>query len=231
MKTGAEIIEEAKQIFKTQWSKRNGDKVPEPEDLQLGNDAVLLEGTVLYADLVDSTGLVQGFKDWFAAEVYKVYLKSACYLIQNNNGNITAFDGDRVMAVYVGTSKNTSAAKTALQITYIVKELNSLIKESYPSTAYTLRQSLGIDTSAHFIARTGVRKYNDLVWVGRSANYASKLCGLADPTYPVHITEEVFGNLSEETKYGGNPRQSMWEKIMWQARGIPVYRSSWYWKV
>ena len=33
---------------------------------------------------------------------------------------------------------------------------------------------LGIDTSKLFVARTGIRKSNDLVWVGRAANYAAK---------------------------------------------------------
>jgi hypothetical protein len=35
----------------------------------------------------------------------------------------TAFDGDRVMAVFIGDSKNTSAVKAALQINYVTKHL------------------------------------------------------------------------------------------------------------
>jgi len=50
-------------ILLTDWQKRKGQKVPETEDVRLGNDAVELEGTVLYADLADSTGLVEGYKD------------------------------------------------------------------------------------------------------------------------------------------------------------------------
>ena len=59
------------EIFKEKWSTREGRKVPESEDLALGNDAVKLNGTVLYADLDDSTNLVDGYKPAFAAKIYK----------------------------------------------------------------------------------------------------------------------------------------------------------------
>lgn len=227
--TSKDILAEINNIFSTRWSTREGRKVPEAEDVSLGNDAVSLDGTVLYADMADSTGLVNNFKDWFAADVYKAYLVSACRIIRYNGGGITAFDGDRVMAVFIGSRKNTLAAKTALQINFIVKEINSVIKSSYKDTAYQLNQAVGIDTSKLFIAKTGIRNANDLVWVGRAANYAAKLCTLGDTDYPTHITESVYSALAEEAKFGGNPRRMMWEKRMWTERGIVVYRSNWWW--
>lgn len=230
MKTLAEIEAGIVEILKTEWKRRNGLQVPEAEDVLLGNDAVELEGTVLYADLEDSTGLVLGYKDWFAAEMYKCYLMAACELIRNNGGTITAFDGDRVMAVFIGDFKNTDAAKCALQISYVVqKVINVKIKAHYKDTSYQLNQAVGIDTSNLFIARTGIRGSNDLVWVGRAANYAAKLCGLREGTYNTYITEEVFNRLNEKSKYGGDPKRLMWEKIMWDEKGIAVYRSSWWW--
>ena len=120
MSMTAEISEEVDEIFRTRWAAGEGNKVPEAKDVQLGNDAVSLDGTVLYADLADSTAMVDSKPSWYAAEVYKTYLVSACRIIRENGGEITAFDGDRVMAVYIGSMKNTSAAKTALQINYIV---------------------------------------------------------------------------------------------------------------
>jgi len=54
----AAVIEEVESIFADQWKVRDGQKVPETEDIQLGNHAVLLNGTVLYADLAESTELV-----------------------------------------------------------------------------------------------------------------------------------------------------------------------------
>lgn len=227
-----EIQEEVKEIFKTKWERRDGNVVPEPDDVQLWNDAVCFDGTVLYADLADSTALVKGFKDSFAAEVYKAYLVSACCLIRLNDGVITAFDGDRVMAVFIGDLKNSSAAKTALMINYVVKEvINKSIKEQYPKTEFQMQQVVGIDTSKLFIARTGIRGSNDLVWVGRAANFAAKLCALREGIYVSYITEDVFNALSDTSKNGGNPKRCMWEKVLRTSQGINVYRSSWHWKI
>lgn len=230
MKTAQDIIAEVKSIFATKWQTRKGTKVPEPEDVKLGNDAVQLDGTVLYADMADSTGLVNGHKDWFAAEVYKAYLVAACHIIRNNAGVITAFDGDRVMAVFIGDRKNSAAAIAALQLSWVVIETNSALKLAYPSSSFQLQHSVGIDTSDLFVAKTGIRNSNDLVWVGRAANYAAKLSGESDPGYSTFITEPVFSMLSDDAKYGGNPKRLMWEKAHWQTRNLTIYKSNWNWK-
>jgi class 3 adenylate cyclase len=229
MKKADEILAEIKDVFATKWQTRNGNKVPEPEDIKLGNDAVLLDGTVLYADMADSTALVNGYKDWFAAEIYKSYLVAACHVIRNNDGIITAFDGDRVMAVYIGENKNSTAAKTALQLNWVVNQINSILKTAYSTTSFTLRHSVGVDTSSLFVAKTGIRNSNDLVWVGRAANHAAKLSGLSDPGYSVFITEPVFNTLIDSSKNGGNPKRCMWDKGHWTDRNITIYKSNWHW--
>ncbi|MDK9701008.1 MAG: adenylate/guanylate cyclase domain-containing protein, partial [bacterium] len=156
--TSLEIIEKVDDIFRHQWNEENALSVPEAESVALiSNHAKLIDGTVLYADLNDSTALVDGHKHWFAAEIYKSYLLSASQIIKDNNGEITAFDGDRVMGVFIGDRKNSSAVKAALQINFIVMKINDKIKERYPDSTYKLKQSIGIDTSKLFVARTGVR--------------------------------------------------------------------------
>jgi class 3 adenylate cyclase len=231
MKTLVELQKGVDNILATNWKQREGEVVPEAETVRLGNDAVELQATVLYADLIDSTGLVLGYKDWFAAEMYKAYLLCASELIRNNEGVVTAFDGDRVMGVFIGKTKNTAAAKCALQINHMVeKEINPRIRKSYPDTGFAVRQAVGIDTSRLFVAKTGVRGANDLVWVGRAANYAAKLCSLRDGRYSSFMTAEVYNKLLESSKYGGDPKQDMWTKFTWTEFGIVAYKSAWRWQ-
>ena len=130
---------------------------------------------------------------------------------------------------FTGELKNSSAAQAGLQINHVVREINTAIKAAYPTTTYTLRQAIGIDTSELFVAKTGIRLANDLLWVGRAANYAAKLCSLGNADYPIHITESVFDKLNEDSKSGGTPRRCMWEKALWKDIGIVIYRSNWYW--
>ena len=225
-----DYTEAVEKIFKDTWTTRDGQKVPESEDLALGNDAVKLDGTVLYADLDESTNLVDSYKPEFAAEIYKAYLSCAAKVIRSEGGEITSYDGDRIMAVYIGDSKNTSAARSALKINYTVKKnINPLLKEYYPDENYSVKQVVGIDTSNLFIARTGIRGSNDLVWVGRAANYAAKLCSLSSD-YPSGLTASVYDNMNDSVKYSDG--KSMWEPFTWNAmNGMKIYRSTWWWKV
>lgn len=219
------------EIFKEKWSTREGKKVPESEDLALGNEAVKLNGTVLYADLDDSTTLVDSCKPAFAAAIYKAYLNCAAKVIRSEGGVITSYDGDRIMAVYIGDSKNTCAALSALKINYAVTQIiNPLLRKCYPRTDYRVRQVVGIDTSALFVARTGIRGSNDLVWVGRAANYAAKLCSLS-ANYPSRLTGAVYNKLPESVRYADDGR-SMWESVTWNGmNGMRIYRSTWKWRI
>jgi class 3 adenylate cyclase len=223
---------EVAKIFRDPWTGRDGEKVPEPADLKLGNDAVKLDGTVLYADMADSTGLVDKYKAPFAAEVYKAYLTCAAQIVKAEGGSITAYDGDRIMAVFIGGSKNTTAARTGLKINWAVHHIiNPAIKNQYPNETYKVAHTVGIDTSSLFIARVGVRNDNDLVWVGRAANYAAKLTAISE-TNKIFITEDVFSMLHEDSKYGGNPKRLMWTQTYWEQMGYKtIYSSTWWWEV
>lgn len=225
-----DLKKEVKEIFATNWVERDGQKVPEPEDVKLGNDAVKLNATVLYADLAESTDLVNNYKHWFAAEIYKAYLLCASKLIRAEGGVITAFDGDRVMGVFIGDSKNTAAARCALKTNHaVVKIINEEIKSRYTENPYTVRHAVGVDTSDLLVARTGIRGSNDLVWVGRAANYAAKLCSERQGRYASLVTTDVYTNIHESVKYGGEPKQAMWEEWYWAERKINAYRSTWMW--
>ena len=225
-----ELDREIANILADQWSERDGRVVPESSDLTLANDAVQLDATVLYADLSESTVLVDSYAHKFAAEIYKCYLHCAAKIIRSEGGVITAYDGDRVMAVYLGNVKNTSAAKTGLKLNWAVHNIiNPKIVAQYPDVAYRIKQTVGIDTSPLTVARTGVRGANDLVFVGRAANHAAKLTGLL-PTHATRIPKDVYDALHESLKRTNG--QEMWELATWTAMNkAPIYRSTWWWRV
>ena len=225
----SDLTSDVTEILATRWESRDGRVVPDAEDITLGNDAVKLDGTVLYADLADSTGLVKAKSAAYAAEVYKCYLHCASKIIEHFDGIITAFDGDRVMAVYNGDSKNSNAARSALAINHaVVKIINPKIQDQYPGKGYTVRQAVGIDTGSLFVAKTGVRGSNDLVWVGMAANLAAKLCALRVENYASWITKAVYDRLREDVKMSGE--RNMWEQRSWTAQGgTTIYRSSYHW--
>ncbi|MHD0294502.1 adenylate/guanylate cyclase domain-containing protein [Rhodococcus qingshengii] len=219
------------ETHRTAWTLRDGTVVPDPDDLKLSNEAVKLDGTVLYADLAHSTDMVNGYKNWFAAEVYKNYLYCAARIIRMHDGVITAYDGDRVMGVFIGGSKNSNAAKCALRINAAVANIiKPAITKEYPDTTFNLEQRVGIDTSELFIARTGIRGSNDLVWVGKAANNAAKMAALST-TYPSYISEGVYTQLAADSKYADvkNLRDDMWTNLGTSDLGYTIYGSRYSW--
>jgi adenylate cyclase len=220
-------------IVKRTWARRDGTVVPDTDDLGLGNEAVDLEATFLYADLADSTELAIQSQT-IAAEVFKAYLMGTTRIIRSLGGEIRSFDGDRVMGVFLSGQKNTSAVEAGLKINYFFSQiLIPAFTNFYTSRVLRLTQTVGIDTSKVMVVRSGIRNNNDLVWVGRAPNIAAKLSTLREG-YATYISKAVFDVMMDSSKYGGDPRQLMWEARIWNSGKAysveSVYRSNWWWK-
>jgi class 3 adenylate cyclase len=223
-----DLTSEVTRIFKYQWEVQKTTNVPDAADLGLdANHAKKLENaTVLYADLDGSTNMVDTYNWEFSAEIYETYLRCAANIIKSENGVITAYDGDRVMAIFTGESKNISAVRCSLKINFAVRKIiQPAIDIHYPAKSFQLKHVVGIDTSQLHAARIGVRNNNDLVWIGRAANYAAKLTSLADKA--TWITKEVYDRLPEDLKFSaGKP---IWLAYTWKSmNNIPIYCST-YW--
>ena len=216
---------EVAQIYAAEWEENKTAAVPAPEDIRLNSHAKNLQtATVLYADLDGSTNMVDKFHWWFSAEIYQTYLRCAARVIRSNDGVITSYDGDRVMAIYTGDFKNTNAVRSALQINWALHYiLRPAIKARYTNTDFTLNHAVGIDTSELRAARIGVRGFNDLVWIGRAANHAAKLTALSGK--PLWITKAVHDMMHASVKLSNG--LEMWEKRLWTPmENAEVYCSS-----
>ncbi|MET4594562.1 MULTISPECIES: adenylate/guanylate cyclase domain-containing protein [unclassified Sphingomonas] len=227
MAIGDDLRTQVRNTFQTAWTTRDGTVVPATADVKLSNDGVNLDATVLYADLSESTQMVDSKIPTFSAEVYKNYLYCAARLIRNYEGSITAYDGDRIMGVFVGDRKNTNAARCSLAINWAVENvIRDELSKRY-TTDFVLRHTVGIDTAKLLVARTGVRGDNDLVWVGRAANWAAKLTGLPNAT-PLWLTKRVYDNMNDSVKtYNG---KQMWSAKTWTANNNEaIYSSTWNW--
>jgi class 3 adenylate cyclase len=210
-------------IFQGKWSVEAATKVPEPADLRLNENhgKRLADAVVLYADIDGSTDMVNSNSDTFAAEVYKAYLHCASQIIKQNGGVITAYDGDRVMGIfYDAGNRNTGAASAALALNYAVEEI---IRPAYAfyKNGFNLQHVVGVDRSDLLAARVGVRGDNDIVWVGRAANYAAKFCAFSPP--PLWISSDVYDRISDSAKYhNGTPSgTNMWASD-WKVVGTKV---------
>ncbi len=217
------------------WSGRDGTTFPTTDKVALAGGAVNLSATILYADLADSTELAMTHDRRVAAKLYKSFLLCSSKIIRSNSGHIRSFDGDRVMGVFVGSTKNTTAAKCALQINWaflnIVKPKLEARYASLKAGNWTFAHCVGVDTSQILVVRSGIRDNNDLVWVGRAPNVAAKLSAIRVRKYHSYITKAVHSSMSDEVKYVGKEKTAIWQACKWnKVVGIEdVYRSSHAW--
>ncbi len=236
MSKADEISNDVQSTINTQWNRKNGNKIPDTEDIALSGGAVEIDATFLYADLANSSKMVKELDRRIAAKILKSFLASASKLIKHNDGKVVSFDGDRVLGVFYGTSKNSNAAKCALQIKYVVKEIiKPKFEAKYQSVkdaSFTINHGVGVDTGTVLVVRGGVRGSNDLIWIARAPNLAAKLSDQREPPYQSIITASVYNMLNDKAKYGGNPKKDMWEQRSWAFlnENKIVYRSGWQWK-
>ena len=236
MGIGEDLGTNVNRIINSAWDMRAGRKVPGSDEVALDGGGVVLDATVLYADLSGSSKLATDFHRQTAAKVIKCFLYCAARIIASNEGSISAFDGDRVMGVFLGDTKNTSSAKSALQINHaVLKIIKPRLVEHFASvrdSGFEIRHGVGVDTSSILAVRAGVRGSNDLVWVGRAPNLAASLSSIREDVSASYITDEVFQRLRDEAKMGGNPPQLMWEPrtYEWLEEKLSIHRSIWIWE-
>lgn len=214
MTTYADLQAKIDDIATVTWTITDGRVVPELEAIPLGNVGKELDACILYADLSDSTGLVGKVVNWQAAEYYKAFLYCACKLIENNDGVIEAFDGDRVMGVFLGLGKEDRAVKAALQLQLVMKELiNPKFADIYKHLHVPIQHTVGIDTGRVMVCKAGVRGGSDLIWIGAPANYAAKLNSFKglDHTYPTRVSEAVYRALSHNLKFFREGGGAAWQ--------------------
>ncbi len=224
-----DLESEVKQTFRSQWTFEDTTVVPSSDALRLNSNHAkhLAAATVLYADLDGSTKMVERLHWQSAAEVYKAYLRCASLIIKYETGTITAYDGDRVMAIFTGGQKNTNAVRAALKINRAVIDIiRPAYAAQYPKSDFIVKHVVGIDTGSLRAARIGVHGDNDIVYVGNAANRAARLCNLTG--HPSFITQSVHDQMLDRVKYSNGV--SMWTKYRWSKfDSSAVYGTNFYW--
>jgi class 3 adenylate cyclase len=225
------IAERIDACLSTPFQPTEGRKVPHPDRIALKDGGSVYDGTVLYADLVESTALGARFGYEPAAKIIQSFLLGASAMIRFAGGYVTAYDGDRVMAVFGGDAQEKSAVACSLSIAHLVQhEINPRVSSMLNQRGWHRRRRwvrccCGVDAGDMLAVKVGLRGNTDLLWSGRPANFAAKLCALRGQTfYRTVITERVYHQLPEELKR--SPDGPLWSRFRCPAVGMRVFGSN-----
>ena len=239
MATKEEAIKQVDEYFSGKYDITQGTAIPDVADIPLGKNGRELDLAMLFIDIRESTKIVDGLHRITAARMYKSFLWGVAQIAKMNNGELRSFNGDGVLVAFIGETKRTNAAKAALQMSWFVKnvlktKMESLFQNNQSLKDLEFEYGIGIDVGKVLVVRGGIRgeNNNDLVWVGNATNYAVKLSSISEAGYHVYISEDVYMNMNDFSKIGGDPKRNMWEERKWtDMDGIIIYRSNWTWSL
>lgn len=224
------LTAEIEKILTTSWDVRDGNVVPEPEDVNLKNGAVKITATFLYADLAGSSVLANLCHWTTTAKIIRAYLNTCTRLIRYHRGEIRSFDGDRVMGIFKSKTPNTDAVKCARNIDWVVTNIINPKAEakfdSIKKNGIKIRHCIGIDTSEVVAVRAGIGGNNDLIWIGRAPSLAAKLSDLRSYPHEVYISATCYNSLADSQKIVD--AENIWEQktITFANENKIVYRTS-----
>ena len=231
-----ELSTTVESMFEEPWNSRDGNVIPTTDKVTLKNGCVKFDAaTFLFADLAQSSHLADELQQRTSAKIIRAFLAGVCKAISTCNGCIESFDGDRVMGIFIGDSKNTNAAKCGLLINQFVEKILSPKANNYYKSlkvrGFRISHCVGIDCSSVMAIRAGQRNSNDLVWIGRAPNLASKLSELRDFKFHTYLSHDVHSQLSDTVKFTSRPKRSLWlpTGFRYLKENIRVFKSDWVW--
>lgn len=224
-----DLNERLDEYFNQEYEIENTTIVPDTDNpkLTFGNKGLTCEFAFLFMDIRKSSQLHEqyGFKK--AAKIYQSFHDINVRVIEENNGFIRSFDGDRIMAVFVGGTKNCQAVKAAMQIQWAIRKILN------PKLDVQIICGGGIDFGKILVTKVGKgrdKNNNDLVWIGKADNYASHLSNEANDS--IIISVNTYKILSEDRKTSnGKDMWSVKELKLKNGEKISCYESKWGWVI
>lgn len=221
-------------LFGTNFEQRDGRIVPTTADVALKDGVVKIDAAFLYADLAGSANLSKTCPWTTTAKIIRAFLDCATRLIIKHGGHVRSFDGDRVMGVFMGDSKNSSASNCGREIHWAVRKIiqPAAFKQfkSISDNGIEIRNCSGIDVGEVRAVRSGIRDNNDLIWIGKAASFSAKLSDVRDEGYSTYISRRVYKKLSQAAKCDEDGK-SLWSSasFVFAGGGETVYKSN-HWK-
>lgn len=195
-----------------------------------------VETCVLYIDIRKSTDLNISKRPKILAKLYSAFIRSMAKAAEYWYGEVRNIVGDRLMIVFPSDLCFIRSYMCAILLCDIGRKINASLKGS------EFHWGIGIDYGKMLVTKAGIKKqgkenphYKSLVWLGPTANIASKLTDAAgkehwyfDDDFNQLMNFKAANILITESVYKGLP--NYWQEDFTVQKGIyiPQYSGTIY---
>lgn len=174
----------------------------------------ILESCVLFTDIRNSVELNKKHQTDTMGKIYTAFTKGVLNTAAYYGGMVRNIIGDRVMVVFPIEDCYKNAVYCATAIGNIANFIDDVFKN------VDFKCGIGVDYGEMHVIKVGVEKHSgeneenrNLVWIGKPANLASRLCDVAGKTFKENVFM-VKGKFYHNNYFGKpsliDPRASGW---------------------
>jgi len=210
--------------------------IPTVDNIGFGKKAYKINLTTFSIDLRKSSQLLFDHHKQTAGKIHKAFLTAIVKTIRNYGGEIRDFQGDSILAFWGANSQSQiqKAVRAAFAIKWVLSDKLDIYFKKYESLNY----GIGIDYGEIYIIRAGEKRnpnYNDLVYIGKSVNFAVAIANQAERPKCIEISRRTYDNLNDEliyTKDEWGNKKNMWYEstVNWNNKEYLTTRSSFHWE-
>lgn len=175
------------------------------------------EVTILFADISNSTGLLERLDPTEAADLLNRYFSEMSGIIFRYKGTVDKFIGDAIMATFgAPISYGNDAELAVFAATYMMKEMETFKLSLEKRMRFDIR--IGVNTGMVMSGYLGSKLRLDYTVIGDSVNIAARLQENAPPQ-TIHVGEETYARASGTFQF----RELGLQQLKGKKKQIAVY--------
>lgn len=200
MATNQEALGKIEQYLKESYTRSSTSSIPKKEDLTFGNTVKNIDHVkILYIDMRKSRKILTDSTTFWSVKIHKAFLLATTHCIEKANGHLRSFNGDGVLAFFIGENAASRAVKAAMEIKGFVIEINkTLVKNEINKIDF----GIGIAQGSIVVAKSGKsgddQTKQDLIWVGVPLYVAVELSEIGKTSKNICISNNVFNSVINE---------------------------------
>lgn len=183
-----------KDVKDTTFEYSNTTAVPQVSDSGLTYESgdtkkgKVLESCVLFTDIRNSVELNKKHRTDTMGKIYTAFTKGVLNTAAYYGGMVRNIIGDRVMVVFPAED----CYKNAVYCATAIGNIAGIIDEVFKNVDF--KCGIGVDYGEMHVIKVGVEKHSgekeenrNLIWIGKPANLASRLCDVAGKTFKENV--------------------------------------------